>query len=1252
MVAASPTLAGGGAGGTGGAGPGGTGGVNSAIGNGTAGSGSSVAGTGTVNGGGGAGGGAGITGGAGGRGAASALGTGGVGGASPGADGTNGSNGSTQGAGGGGGGAHGAVGAALPVIDAKGGNGGNGGASTGGGGGGGAGGYGAVVTGAGVTGTYSVNITGGNGGAGGNGGGVSQKGSGGSGGIGLLFTSGVGDLTFNGDVKGGNGGGMGNGPGGAAGEGGTGIALGTAGVVTINGSVAGGTGGGAGTGAGGVAGAGGVGITATSAQLVVSSSGSVAGGVGGDGTQANAITFTSGANSLELHGGATIGGVVQGGSGTDTLILGGSTNATFDASQFGGSGQFRSFEAFSKAGTSTWTLTNSTTGTTPWVVTGGALAISTDGALGAVAGGLTLSGGALATTADITTARGITLGVGGGTFSPDAGTTLTLNGNISGSGSLTANGAGKVTLTGMNSYTGATTITPGTTLALSGQGRVNASSGVEVNGTFDVTAAASAQIKALTGAATGTVQLGAAGLIVNNASGTFAGALHGSGGLQITGGTQVLSGASDFTGGAGISAGATLRIGNGGTTGSITSDVTNYGTLVFDRSNEMTYAGVVTGPNTGAISITGGGKIILTGTSSSRAPVTIDAGSTLQLGTGGTSGWLGGTGAYVGSINNNGSLVYNRSNNVSYAGVISGGGSVEQVGPGTLTLSGTHTYTGATSITGGTLVVNGSIASSSGLTIGAAGRLSGSGQVPGVVITGTLAPGNSPGRMTVNGNLTLTAGSVYEAEIQGAVSDRVNVTGTAALAGTLKIIPLGGAYSFNSPYTLLSAAAGRTGTFSPVNTTGSFGDGVTTTVNYTATDVQLTLAPKPLVPIVENPTAPAPTSPRLGVVAPANAFAIASVIDRAVAAGGDPSSLFGIYNLPAAAIPAAVNQLSGEIHTAAPALANVAADQFLRAMLDPMAAGRLGLAAPGPGAAAFSGLVRKGADEPAAPARLDAPIYSVWGSAFGSYGRTDGDAAIGSARRTIDDAHIATGIDVRLMPGTVAGLAIAGGKARASLPGLVGKIDADVFQAGVYGVTQLGPVKLGAAASYARLDNDVSRGIPALGSSLSSSYETTAWSGRLQASVAAFSWSGFSLSPLAAIQATQARNPAVLEANWSGASAGALAVGKRNEVTSRSELGLQLDADGVFGGMPVTGYVRAAWAHYLQRDADLTASFVGLPGLAFAATGAKVDRNSALVAAGISAKLSERVSLGLNLDGELASSGSRLGGSAQIRVSF
>ncbi|TCR65372.1 autotransporter-associated beta strand repeat-containing protein [Bosea sp. BK604] len=1020
-----------------------------------------------------------------------------------------------------------------------------------------------------------------------------------------------------------------------------------------------------------------------------------AGAVTVAGTQSfDTLQFNS--DGYALSGGSLSFGVAGGG----TINISAGVTTTIASSLVDGTGS-----GLTKVGAGTLVLSGSNSYTGGTTIAGGTLSVSSDANLGDAAGAVTFNGGTLATTASFDTTRSVTL-TGAGGVDVSTGTQLGLGGPVSGPGSLAKLGAGTLVLSGASNYTGATLVQAGTLRAGAAGTLASASAfSVSAGATLDL-AGFDHSIASLEGA--GAVTLGAATLSLgsNGQDTAFSGAITGSGGLTKTGGGSLsLSGSNGYAGATSVQAG-TLRAGAAeafasGSAFSVSAGATldlagfNQGigslagagsvtlgaaTLTTGSSNaSTTFSGAISG--TGGLTKTGTGAFTLSGVNtytgttkidagtltvmggsaiSDQGRVTIASGATLDVAQSETIGSLVGDAGSIVTLAAGQTLTTSDNSGASFAGAIAGAGDFKQDFVGKTTVSGTSSYTGATFVTRGTLVVNGSIASSSGLTVDAGGTIAGSGQLPSTVVNGTISPGNSPGTLTVNGNLTLGAGSLYLAEIQGAVSDRVNVTGTASLAGTLRIVPLGGSYVFSTPYTLLSAQGGRSGTFGTVDTTGSFGDGVATTVAYTASDVQLTLAPKPLAPIVDPvvpPTEPpatpgvTPAEPgsRLGVGRPANAYAVAAGIDRAVAAGANPSALFGLYNLPAAAIPAAVNQLSGEVHTAAPAMAVSAADQFLRAMLDPSAAGRLGEASPAPGAATFSGSVTKGHDVPVV---LNPPRYSVWGAAFGSVGRTDGDVRAGSARRDLDDAHLAVGADVRLAPGTVAGFAVAGGSARTSLAGGLGKADAEAFQAGLYGMTRLGPINLAAALGYARLENDVNRSAPALGSALSSSYVTTAWSGRFQASAAVASWNGLTLSPLAALQAIQVRSPGVAEASWSGASAGALSLARRNEVTSRSELGLQLDVQAMLGATPVSGYVRASWAHYFQRDADLSASLIGLPGASFAVQGAKPARNAALITTGFDVRLTPNVTLGARFDGELSGTTNRYGGSAQLKVSF
>jgi uncharacterized protein with beta-barrel porin domain len=127
---------------------------------------------------------------------------------------------------------------------------------------------------------------------------------------------------------------------------------------------------------------------------------------------------------------------------------------------------------------------------------------------------------------------------------------------------------------------------------------------------------------------------------------------------------------------------------------------------------------------------------------------------------------------------------------------------------------------------------------------------------------------------------------------------------------------------------------------------------------------------------------------------------------------------------------------------------------------------------------------------------------------------------------------------------------------------------------------------------------------------------------------------------------------AAIERDGTGATVGLLTLAHRSDATSRSELGLQLDANLLEGAMPVAGFVRAARGHYYQRDAELTASLNGLPGASFTAAGARPDRNAALLTAGADIKLSNTISLGMRVNSQLSGNTRRGGGAVQLRVSF
>ncbi|CAN2536236.1 hypothetical+protein [Methylocapsa aurea] len=169
---------------------------------------------------------------------------------------------------------------------------------------------------------------------------------------------------------------------------------------------------------------------------------------------------------------------------------------------------------------------------------------------------------------------------------------LGLAGVISGPGGVTVAAGGSAALSGANTYTGATTVTGGA-LALVGPGSISTSSGVSVSagGLFDISGAtAPAKIASLSGDATGAVALGANTLTLSNASGSFAGAIVGAGGVSLRAGVETLSGVNRYLGPTSVDGGTLIVDGSIASSslttvraGATLSGVGTLGALTVDR---------------------------------------------------------------------------------------------------------------------------------------------------------------------------------------------------------------------------------------------------------------------------------------------------------------------------------------------------------------------------------------------------------------------------------------------------------------------------------------------------------------------------------------------------------------------------------------------------------------------------------------------------------------------------------------------
>ena len=422
----------------------------------------------------------------------------------------------------------------------------------------------------------------------------------------------------------------------------------------------------------------------------------------------------------------------------------------------------------------------------------------------------------------------------------NAGGVGNFSGEISGTGNFEKRGAGTQIFSGINSYPGETIITEGK-LQIATDDSLNDESPVSV-------------------AAAGTFEL------LDATDSVWS--LNGAGNLLLTGDSRLILGNTGNDGGEGEFSG---RISGAGAFEKRGSGVQILNRTSFQNNHNYTGDTIVT---EGILRVEGLTRLPDTTT------IEIGPDGTLELISIPDAVWgLNGSGKLVvdessflavGNNNNNGGVG-------TFSGTIEDGGAIEKRGTGTFRVEGNNTYSGGTIVSqgvmevansigsgtgtgdvevesAGTLVVDGGIIVSNLMTVSgtvqmndglldlealilqpgntfgvSSGRLvadnvNGDLQLDG----GVLGIGDSPGLMTVNGDLTLQTGATLEVEIMGTDPgvefDQVQVSGDVMLGGALALV-IGSSLDFGQEFEIVQSAGTLSGEFAGI------GDGDIITTN-------------------------------------------------------------------------------------------------------------------------------------------------------------------------------------------------------------------------------------------------------------------------------------------------------------------------------------------------------------------------------------------------------------------------------------
>ncbi len=486
----------------------------------------------------------------------------------------------------------------------------------------------------------------------------------------------------------------------------------------------------------------------------------------------------------------------------------------------------------------------------------------------------------------------------------------------------------------------------------------------------------------------------------------------------------------------------------------------------------------------------------------------------------------------------------------------------------------------------GRLGLDGALAGDAAILAG--GIIGGNGSLTGRLTNyGTVAPGHSVGHLTIDGDFVQDPSGILEIEIGDGVADQLSVSGRAALAGTLQVLPDG--YATDGSYTFLEADTIE-GAFEHL-------------ASVAVLDVSLD----------------SPVSGSLTLDVLRNSYvSLAAAHNRGLA-----DSLDGLR-------PTAADDL-GELLDSLDLTLSPAALNDALASLTPRIHGLSSAAALGDAQARLTDLRRR--LQRLDPAQNPVGITSAWFEMLGQYNRYRSDGGYFGARQNL--YGLLFGVERTARSGLNLGLAAAVSETRLEAYGAADDGESESQQGYLYAAWsnphRAGGLHLNGVLGAGRTELSAERGIPFAGRRAHSEHNGTLVSATISGGYA-MNLGGWTIDPSAGLSFVRLREESFGE---SGADSADLKISARDNDSLQSLVGLRLSRPVDLPQVTLKPELRIEWRHEFDRHTEsLQTRLVGTTSH-FDTPGRDLAGDSLLLGATLQAQLSDTAFGSLSYDCDL-----------------